>query len=290
MLLPETELRIVFAQRNCNWIQAMEGDVDTSHFGFLHLGGLDPNDVPENQIGRWCIADRAPELELAETRYGIMYGAWRGADANRRYWRVGHFLFPFWTMPPTGPIEANAVVRGWVPMDDTHTMFVSLMWTRTRQSLGPRKDGTPVPGHVSQLRHRPNGAGWFERWRLADDESNDFGQDRALQKNGSYTGIVGIHLQDQAITESMGPVTDFAFEHLAPSDAMVTRTRRLLLQAARAHHKSGALPPGVRDPRLSFGARGGEFLADARHRLAEAYRGAVEASTDPTGRLLAAAE
>ena len=34
-LLPESELQITLAQRECNWLQALEGDIDTSHFGFL---------------------------------------------------------------------------------------------------------------------------------------------------------------------------------------------------------------------------------------------------------------
>ena len=49
-----------------------------------------------------------------------------------------------------------------------------------------------------------------------------------------YTGIDSIHLQDQAVTESMGAILDHSFEHLAPSDLMITRTRRRLLLAARA--------------------------------------------------------
>ena len=40
-LLPESELQITFAQRECNWLQALEGDIDTSHFGFLHAGSVD---------------------------------------------------------------------------------------------------------------------------------------------------------------------------------------------------------------------------------------------------------
>src|SRR5262249_56260829 len=75
-----------------------------------------------------------------------------------------------------------------------------------------------------------------------------------------YSGIDGIHLQDQAITESMGPVTDFSFEHLAPSDQMITRTRRRLLRAARALRDDGAVPPGVDDASVYRAARSGYFV------------------------------
>jgi phthalate 4,5-dioxygenase len=46
----------------------------------------------------------------------------------------------------------------------------------------------------------------------------------------------------------MGPITDHNFEHLAPSDQMITRTRRRLLMAARALRENGTLPPGVDSP------------------------------------------
>ncbi len=76
-------------------------------------------------------------------------------------------------------------------------------------------------------------ADWLGRWRMAHNEGNDWGMDRAAQRsNEIYSGIDGIHLQDQAITESMGGVVDHELEHLAPSDQMITRTRRRLLMAA----------------------------------------------------------
>ena len=42
-LLPESEVTISLVQRECNWLQALEGDIDTSHFGFLHAGGIAPD-------------------------------------------------------------------------------------------------------------------------------------------------------------------------------------------------------------------------------------------------------
>ena len=40
--LPEDEIRVSFIQRDCNYLQALEGEIDTSHFGFLHAGHVDP--------------------------------------------------------------------------------------------------------------------------------------------------------------------------------------------------------------------------------------------------------
>ena len=287
-LLPDSELRLTFAMRECNWLQAMEGDVDTSHFSFLHLGGFDPADARDDDPGRYVVVDRAPAFEFEPMRWGAMYGARRPGDPGSTYWRIAQFLYPFWTMPPTGWFEDHAVVRGWVPMDDSHTMFVSIGWTRTRSGIRLRKDGTPIPGHLSAIEFLPNTTDWYGRWRLAANASNDYRQDREMQRTRSYSGITGIHLQDQAITESMGPVTDFSFEHMAPSDIMVTQTRRLLLNAVTAHMRNGTLPPGVHDPEVARGARGGEFLAPEGRSLLESYREQLRAATDPTGSLVAA--
>jgi hypothetical protein len=115
------------------------------------------------------------------------------------------------------------------------------------------------PDHV----YLPNTTDWLGRWRLAADESNDWLIDRDAQtSNALYTGINNIHLQDQAVTESMGAITDHGFEHLGPSDQMIARTRRRLIQAARALRDKGTPPPGIADPTVFRGARSGYFIRD----------------------------
>jgi hypothetical protein len=42
-----------------------------------------------------------------------------------------NFLFPFWTQTPQGAFD-RVNSRAWVPMDDTHTMFLSLSWRARR--------------------------------------------------------------------------------------------------------------------------------------------------------------
>src|SRR5262249_17382668 len=91
----------------------------------------------------------------------------------------------------------------------------------------------------------------------------------------------GIHLQDQAITESMGPITDHAFEHLAPSDQMITRTRRRLLMAARALRDKGVLPPGIEDPETFRGARSGYLVSDDKSSWREVYTRQLAAAVRP---------
>src|SRR5262249_11756112 len=105
-----------------------------------------------------------------------------------------------------------------------------------------------------------------------------------------YTGIEGIHLQDQAITESMGGIVDHTLEHLAPSDQMITRTRRRLLVAARALRDKGTLPPGAEEPEVYRGARSGYFISDDKSPWADVYARQLAASVHPEPTPLRAAE
>ncbi len=38
LMLPEDQIEISMSQHECNWLQSLEGDIDTSYFGFLHAG------------------------------------------------------------------------------------------------------------------------------------------------------------------------------------------------------------------------------------------------------------
>jgi phenylpropionate dioxygenase-like ring-hydroxylating dioxygenase large terminal subunit len=279
--LPESELQVTFAQRECNWLQALEGDIDTSHFGFLHAGSVDAADLAADNLIRWTVANRAPEYHVADTDWGTMYAAHRPAEAGQTYWRFANFLFPFWTQTPQGAFD-RVNSRGWVPMDDTHTMFVSLSWKGLPSARAALSNSRVLPGSKLTMDFVPNTTDWYGRWRLAGNARNDWLVDREAQKNGGiYTGITGIQAQDQAVTESMGAISDHDFEHLGPSDRMITRTRRRLLRAARALKKDGAVPPGVDNPEISLEVRSGDFLADAKISWRDAYEAQLRSALRP---------
>ena len=283
LLLPEAQTRIVWVQRECHWLQALEGDIDTSHLGFLHEGKVSPENYPPGAIQRYALMDRAPEIAVADTAWGTMYAARRPADPGNSYYRLAQFLFPFWTMAPNGDFDRQVATRAWVPMDETHTMFLSVSWRAGATPPVGRRDNLPDAG--GGFRFLPNTTDWFGRWRLAQNAANDYAIDREAQRRNSFTGIEGIHLQDQAITESMGPIVDRSLETLAVSDLMVTRTRRRLLKAAHALAETGAAPPGSRDPEIVLGAHSGAFVAPAAMPWREAYAAQLRASANPTGAL-----
>jgi phthalate 4,5-dioxygenase len=281
-LLPEAEIQIQFAQRECNWLQALEGDIDTCHFGFLHAGGVDADMISEDSIFRYTVTNRAPDYHVADTECGTMYAAHRDGGPGETYWRFANFMLPFWTQTPQGKFATHLHNRAWVPMDDTHTMFISIRWRQEPAFITDDKHGQMMPGFSRVFDYLPNTTEWHGRWRLSGRPENDWLIDREAQaRGGNFTGIDGIHAQDQAVTESMGPITDHLFEHLGPSDMMIMRTRRRLLAVARALAKSGKVPPGVDDPDIMYPVRSGDFVAEAGLDWRQAYDRQMQAAARP---------
>ena len=76
------------------------------------------------------------------------------------------------------------------------------------------------------------------------NKSNDYNIDRELQASGkSYTGMVGLGVQDASVQESMGPIADRTIEHLGASDTAIIQIRKLLLQSLK-DFRDGKTPPG----------------------------------------------
>jgi phenylpropionate dioxygenase-like ring-hydroxylating dioxygenase large terminal subunit len=283
------EVVIQKALRECNWFQGLEGDIDTSHLGFLHLGSVKPESVQPGTFDYYIVADRAPKYEVVDTAFGTSYGCYRPAEPGTYYWRVAHFLFPFYTMIPTGVLGMQVLVRAWVPVDDEHIMFWSIGVPSTRMGRGATGGATALQagaqaaagagGLAGGHGFLPDTTDWLGRFRLVQNMGNDYLIDREAQKTKSFTGIAGIHQQDQAITESMGPIIDRTEEHLGASDAMVIRTRRRALNAAKALRDRGETPPGVDDPRVYLCRSGGVVLPRDANWL-EATRDLRRASGD----------
>jgi phthalate 4,5-dioxygenase oxygenase subunit len=211
---------------DCNWLQLLEGGIDTSHSSFLHRGFSS-----ERRLGTQGYRARstAPKLEVVLTDYGYTYAGIRNlAEEGQQYVRVYQFVLPFHQMRAFEGYLGHALVAGhiWVPADDEHTWIWSWMYTA---------NGEPLPADVIAAEKRSAG-------RQADDvlpgtlrfrrnQDNDYLIDRQRQRTANYTGIDVISAQDQAAQESMGAIADRSIEHLGSSDVAIIAARRLLLQA-----------------------------------------------------------
>jgi phenylpropionate dioxygenase-like ring-hydroxylating dioxygenase large terminal subunit len=253
-LLPEEHVRhshkLVY---ECNWMQALEGELDSTHVYFLHRR-LRPE--ISAKYGAW-VDDVAARLHTVDTDYGMMYGAERTEEGGQDvYWRTTHFLFPMYGMFPGGSDDGTVPLSIYLPVDDEHTIHFGVSWHPARRQEGDRRPSSTLPDEPGVLGRgvgpmKPEQTGkFFANWWPEVNRENDFMMDKETRRSKNYTGIPGIRLQDSAVIWSMGAVMDREKEHLGTADAALIRVRRRLIAAAEALRDRGTIPPGVDEPEL----------------------------------------
>jgi phenylpropionate dioxygenase-like ring-hydroxylating dioxygenase large terminal subunit len=221
-----------------NWLQGLEGGIDTSHAPILHRvidqdstrAGFKPKDP--------FVRGKAPALEVDVTDYGYRYAGIRPLEDDAVHVRAYHFILPFHQIRPSRmddvPLVAGHI---WVPMDDETTMVFN--WVATERD-------EPLPEEERRETRLGNGPADVDQttFRGRRNRANNYLLDRRVQKTETFTGIDGINVQDRAVQESMGPIVDRSLEHLGPADRAVIQARRLLIESVRAV-QNGDVPRGV---------------------------------------------
>jgi phthalate 4,5-dioxygenase oxygenase subunit len=235
--------------QDCNWLQALEGDMDSSHVGFLHstlnkhVPGIQTAVGPAREyLGK----SLQPHFEVMLTDFGLLIGARRQVGEDKDYWRVTAYLMPFYAMiPPTG--DAPLRVNIWHPTDDENTLVWRIDYHPVRPLTNAELDNfrSGLFAHVNPAEYQPPSSAAAGRWRPLADKSNDFLIDRTEQQTTSFSGLQGFWLQDRVVTESMGPIYDRSKENLRTSDAGVIQVRRLLIRTLEAMQGEGTRLPGI---------------------------------------------
>jgi phthalate 4,5-dioxygenase len=243
MRAPRTHRILSKTFEDANYLQGLEGGLDTAHSSFAHNEKLGDMNWTRNRDG-------APRLDVERTDYGYSYVSTRNLGADGSYVRVYHYVMPAQQMRGgvtswTGVGKADVPrLDGhiWVPIDDEHTWVWNMLW-----SYDENVAITPEWYAGDEARWGRGSEdlipGTFE---LKKNLSNDFMIDRQMQKTKNFTGIVGLNTQDYALQEGMGPIVDRSKEHLGTSDKAIIACRQLLLEAVQAVEE-GQPPRGV-DP------------------------------------------
>ena len=228
---PDAEINVGMIQRDCNYLQAIEGEIDTAHFGYLHGGHADPARLDESEP--FYLHGDQPRARVPRRRRAMGHAIRRLPLGRRR----PHLLAL--RQLPVSVLDAGAERRVRQPRPrprlgaarrQSHDVRLHLVEARpsgatacrSRPTRTARRWAAPAAA-TSCCRTRPTG--WAAgAWPTARPTTGAWTARRSAP-TAIYSGIDGIHLQDQAITESMGPVVDHTFEHLGPSDQMITRTR-----------------------------------------------------------------
>ncbi len=238
-LLPRSQVYISKRWQESNYLQALEGGIDSSHVSFTHKFSVDDDPFHRGAQGNvYLKADGRPRFEVVESSGGLLIGARRNADEERYYWRITQYLMPWYTIiPPFGEHVIGA--HAWVPIDDENCWSWSI-------NYHPVRDLTP-----DEVAHMDGGGGIHVQYapgnefRPIANRENDYLIDRVAQRERrSFSGVPGISMQDASLQESMGPIQDRTKERLGTSDSGIIMARQRLLRAARAV-AAGDEPPGL---------------------------------------------
>ncbi len=227
--------------QECNWLQALEGGIDSSHVSFLHAGSLASDPLFRGAGGnKYNLADKRPVFEVVDAPGGLFIGARRNAEDDQYYWRITPWIMPSFTMiAPRGGHTVHG--HWWIPIDDERCWAWSFDYTPareiTKEERAAMKNGQGihckyVPGTYIPLANK----------------SNDYLIDREAQKAGIfYSGVESIAIQDASLQESMGAICDRSKEMLVSTDKGIMLARRKLVEAIGRLDEGGGAPPGV-DP------------------------------------------
>ncbi len=247
--LPEFEIALVPPEHSytskrlqySNWLQALEGGIDSSHVSWLHRDSLRTDPLFKGARGNdYNLGDAMPVFEVVDQPAGLFIGARRTTPEGAHYWRITPWCMPAFTMiPPRGdhPVHGHF----WVPIDDENCWAWSFDYHPLR-ALTAAERAAMADGMGIHTRTLPGG------FIPVANRDNDYLIDRAAQRAGlSYSGVAGIAMQDASLQESMGPIVDRSREHLTSTDDGIIFARNRLLRAARALAEQGTAPPGI-DP------------------------------------------
>lgn len=237
-LVPDERRYATKVLQECNWLQALEGGIDTSHAPILHKAISTNSSQPGINPNSAFVKGAAPTLQVDVTDYGYRYFGVRELGDTERYVRGYHYVMP-WTQFRPGQ-EGETDGHYWVPIDDETCMVWNWYYSYEKPLPDNRRDPWEAGNSFTNDIDINNG------FRSYKNRGNDWGIDREKQRTETFTGISGINIQDRATQETMGPIVDRTREHLGPADAAIIATRKLLAEAVRIVEDGGD-PPGTSD-------------------------------------------
>jgi phenylpropionate dioxygenase-like ring-hydroxylating dioxygenase large terminal subunit len=254
---PATHRHVSKVIQESNWLQGLEGGIDTSHAPILHRTIAADSRRPGFTPGDPFVRSKAPTLVVDLTDYGYQYASLRPLDEADQYIRTYHFVLPFHQIRPSRLASGAPSVAGhiWVPMDGASTMVYNWECSATDEPLS----------ETDRLERRlGNGPLDVDQrtFRSHRHRQNNYLLDREVQRTETFTGIEGVNTQDRAVQEGMGPIVDRSREHLGPADKAIIQARRLLLEAVKTV-QDGGTPRGIKLTYRALRAADGVLPRDA---------------------------
>ena len=238
-MLPPEHVFVSKRIQACNYLQAMEGGIDTAHVSYVHRYEVDSDPMHQGvKALDYIKADGNVVFEIEKTSFGLSLFGRRLGEPDSYYWRVTQWLFPWFTLiAPFGEHALGGHV--WVPIDDHSCWAWSINW-QPKQPLSAHEREAMAAGKGIHVEYEAPGS-----FVPKANASNDYLMDRVAQKEKrAYSGVFGFSAQDYSLQESMGPIQNHAAEQLLPTDKAIVMARRMLHEAALG------LAQGVEPPAL----------------------------------------
>ena len=240
MSLPPQNVHVSKCLMKCNYLQALEGSIDTAHLTFLHhsMAPMEKDVFAVGNLQEFGDADGTPRFFCEDTDFGMRISARRDGGNGNYYWRITQWLMPNYVLVPTAE---GLVCRAnlFIAIDDENCW-----WYRVRyhvgRPLGSDELAEYKTGNLDYARLIPG------TYIPQGNRANDYLMDRDLQRRGSFTGIPSAQLQDLAVQESQGPIADRTKEHLGTSDTAIVKCRRRLLEVAKKFANDGTVPTAAK--------------------------------------------
>jgi phthalate 4,5-dioxygenase len=254
-LVSSEQVHVSMRVQECNWLQALEGDIDSAHAGFLH-GRIDSDGRMKHIL---LVRDRRPTFDVMRQEFGLSIAARRELGDGKIYWRVNQFLMPFYTLTPPQSAFPELTGHAWVPIDDENTLVIMFsyhpsepLYPKTRKLFEEgwkgRETGHPSRGGLREDDATRPYAGYWTKFT----RENDFQFDYQSQLTTWFSGVPGLWVQDAACQGGNGPIFDRTKEKLGVSDSGIVMARRVLLEAAKAYAQNGTVPAVIDRPDLSM--------------------------------------
>lgn len=239
-LLPQSQRYATKRIQETNYLQALEGGIDSSHVSFLHRFDLESEPLfMEAKGNHYLRSDTHPKFEVVESPSGLLIGARREGEVDSYYWRITQFILPWFTLiPPFGDHAMGG--HAWVPIDDENCLVWSINFHPHRDLTQSEIEGIESGSGI----HAALTPGTFH---TVANKRNNYLIDRKAQRDKiSFSGIFGVGMQDSAIQETIGTIQDRSREHLGTSDVGIVMARRRMVQAALALNENNAEPPALK--------------------------------------------
>jgi phthalate 4,5-dioxygenase oxygenase subunit len=227
MKLPADHVQTAVGLIHSNWLNGLEGQLDSAHVAILHQDWMNANRGSNRRIGRQGVIryDTGPRFEFENTLYGYREAAVRKAPNDRRYVRVRDYVVPYYSFIPIGGYEDDHDMTVSVPIDDEHSAQWDMVYNLVRpldkeNSAARWSDPDDIAAEITAF--------GFDR---------NFGQDRTQMKEGRWTGFSKLRYEDFAVAMAQGIICNRSKEYLGMSDTSINRARRLLLDAVKRYLK-----------------------------------------------------